>query len=118
MAVIAPVPISPANSQEAGSVSVFQWANIAPGDTCLPISDAAKADRFIEFDGPFGGATMAVTGTTAGISYKALRDMSGIRLDAITAASCYQIMEGARSILPTINGGTGSLITVTITLIR
>ncbi len=82
------------------------WA-MAVGDTAQPLQYAQWADRSIQVEGTFGGATVTFQGSNSGNTYVSLTDPQGNTL-SLTAAGIKQVMEVTAYIKPVVTGGDGT----------
>lgn len=98
--------------QGAQSVALAQWA-LGIADTGNPVTLTDGADRSIQVEGTFGGATVTVQGSNDGTNWETLRDPLG-NLLTFTAAGLKAILEMTIYTRVISAGGTGTAITATL----
>lgn len=112
MAIIAPTISVPFQNDD--SVVLVQWINVTEADTCSATDDYIRyADRSVQFEGTFGGATAIIQGSLDGTNFHNLHDPFGNNLST-TSATFAAITELARQYKPTFSGGSSQSITVTL----
>jgi hypothetical protein len=89
-----------------GGGHVVSWPTMA-NDDGKPLEGAAAADRSVQFEGTFGGATFVLEGSNDGTNYHTLKDPFGNGIE-VTAAGFVGVMEVARYVRPRGSGGTGT----------
>lgn len=89
------------------------WAHCVTGDTLEAASIADFTDRSVQFAGTFGSATLTIVGSNDGANYVGLTDPSSTAISK-TSAAIEGILEATAYIKPTISGGTGDDVTVTV----
>lgn len=67
----------------------------------------------VQISGTIGGATIVLQGSNDGTTYATLKDLQGNNL-SFTAAGYAEFSSGAAFIKPSISGGTGDSINVTV----
>ncbi len=97
---------------------VITWANVGDADTCKAVSRPDLADKSVQVEGTFGGATMKLQGSndsTTGSdgNFETLNDPTGNAI-SLTSAGLKQVTEATAWIKPATSGGTGSSLTVTV----
>jgi hypothetical protein len=117
MAVITPTFANIVGSTGGIDAVIIKWGPIGDSDTCAPVQRPDIADRSIQVEGTFGGATIAMEGSndsTTGLdgNFRTLRDPVGVALNFI-AADIRQTMEATLWIKAVTSGGAGSSLTVT-----
>lgn len=90
------------------------WAGLLADDDGDVVDGADYADRSVQIDGTFGGATVEIQGSNDGTNWYVLTDPQG-NLIAKTDVSLEQVSEITRFIRPFIDGGDGTT-DVTVTL--
>lgn len=111
MATITPTITDISND---GSVQKVVWANLTNTDTVGAVARMAEwADRSIQVAGTFGGATIVIEGSNDETNYSTLNNAQGTAL-SFTAAGLKQIVEVPAVLRPSLSGGTGSTLTVTM----
>lgn len=97
-----------------GSVVQIQWAHLTNTDTVgAAVPMVEYADRSVQIAGTFGGSTTVIEGTNDETNYATLNNAQGTALSA-TAAILKQIVEVPKWLRPSLSGGAGADITVTI----
>jgi hypothetical protein len=98
---------------------VVTWANVTQADTFTPIGPrwADYADRNVQIQGTFGGATVVLTGSNDGSNYFTLTDPQGNSISK-TSAALEQITEATAFVQPTHSGGAGESVTVVMLMRR
>ena len=90
------------------------WALLAADDVGDNLDGSSYADRSVQIDGTFGGASVEIQGSNDGTNWYVLTDPQG-NLITKTSASLEQISEITRFVRPLIDGGDGTTdITVTL----
>jgi hypothetical protein len=91
---------------------------LADGQTGNAVVDLflRQGDRSVQVEGTFGGSTCQVQGSNDGTNFHTLHDPLGNILN-YTSAGLNQILEVADQMAPTIVGGSGISLTITM-LIR
>lgn len=98
------------------SCVLVQWADLANGDEGEPVKLAGAADRSVQVEGVFSGATVAVVGSLDESNFEVLTDPQGNGLN-FTAAKIEAVTEATVQAKPTVSGGDGStLVTVSMLL--
>ncbi|MFP5511104.1 MAG: hypothetical protein ACLGIP_18445 [Alphaproteobacteria bacterium] len=87
----------------AGNATITRYA---------PLTSLTTAS--VQVGGTFGGATVALQGSNDGVTYTTLMDAAGSPL-SFTAAGYAEFSSAAAFIKPSISGGTGDSINVTVT---
>lgn len=90
----------------AGEVALVAWS-MAQGDTAVPFALAVYADRTIQVDGVFGGASVSIRGSNDDVNYYTLTDPQGNAL-SFSAGGLETIMELPYYVKPVIFGGDGT----------
>lgn len=97
---------------------VIQWGPLLSGDTAQPVIDDSNvtgyADRSVQVNGTFGGATVALAGSNDGVNFETLSDPTGVAL-SFTANKLKAVLEAPRQIKPVISAGDGTT-AVTVSL--
>jgi hypothetical protein len=117
MAVISPNFTSISGPNGGTDALIIKWGPIGDADTCAPVQRPDLADRTVQVEGTFAGATVAVQGSndsTTGLdgNFRDLNDPVGVALH-FTAQAIKQTMEATLWIKPSTSGGSGSSLTVT-----
>jgi hypothetical protein len=86
----------------AGNANITRYA---------PLISLATAS--VQIGGTFGGATVVLQGSNDGVTYTTLKDVTGTNISA-TSAGYFEFSSGAAFIKPSISGGTGDSINVTV----
>lgn len=114
MATINPTtPYPDVSFRGNGSCFKVQWTPVTENDTCAVVSLPEYADRSIQVEGTFGGASVAVNGSNDGTNFRALKDPSSTAI-AITVAGIKAVLENTIYTQPSPSGGTGQSLTVTM----
>jgi hypothetical protein len=106
----------------AGAGFVASWGPIHQGDVCTPITELSgkvdHADRSVQVEGTFGGATIALNGSNDKSNFRTLNDPSMTPL-TFTAAGLRAVLEAVVQFAPSISGGDGTTgVTVSVLLRR
>lgn len=109
---------SPAQSKATGNTraTLVQWAGLAAsGDDgqVYPCFQIALADRSVQVEGTFGGATVLIEGSLDGANFRTLTDALGSPL-SFTAAGLKYITEPVAYVRPRLTAGAGASLTVTM----
>jgi hypothetical protein len=93
------------------------FTGINPGDTAdgVLISGTAGAIGAVQVHGTLGGATIALQVSNDNVNFFNLTDAGGTAI-TFTAAGLRDFSTAAAFIRPSITGGTGSNVTVTVVL--
>lgn len=94
-------------------VFLHTWAALATNDDGTPAQLVQAADRTVQVEGTFGGATCTLQGSLDGSNWRTLTDMQGSDL-TFTAAGIAMVMEATIYTRPAITGGAGASINVTL----
>lgn len=94
-----------------GAVELFTWAAMGGSDVGDAVGFPQHADRCVQIDGTFGGATVVMQGSIDGSTWFTLTDPQGNSISK-TSAALEQIEEVPLYIRPSVSGGTGSSINV------
>lgn len=86
----------------AGNASIQRYA---------PMVSLSTAS--VQVSGTIGGATIVLQGSNDGVTYATLKDLQGNNL-SFAAAGYAEFSSGAAFIKPSISGGTGDSINVTV----
>lgn len=92
-----------AGENTAGNASIARYA---------PLVSLVTAS--VQVGGTFGGATVVLQGSNDGVTYATLKDLQGNNI-SFTSAGYAEFSSGAAFIKPSISGGTGDSINVTVT---
>ena len=92
-----------------------EWAGIAAGDTAEPVQWAGDADRSVQVEGTFDGATITIEGSIDEVNFRTLSDPTGTGL-TFTSGRIEAITEAVVMIRPSISGGTTVDVTVSLLL--
>ncbi len=72
------------------------------------------ANASVQIGGTFGAATVVLQGSNDGVTFATLKDLAGNDISA-TSAAYFEFSSGAAFVKPSISGGTGDSINVTLT---
>lgn len=89
------------------------WAALATGDDGQAVELPGYADRSVQVDGTFGGATVTIQVSNTGTTWFSATDPQGNAL-AFTAGGLEQLQEIARYTRCLVTGGAGSALIVNI----
>ena len=91
------------------------WPAMSTGDVGAPVNLPSFPDCSVQVEGTFGGATVAMVGADEATpaNYRPLTDPQGNAI-SMTAKGIEQIEEIASWIRPTVTGGAGSGLAVTL----
>lgn len=95
-----------------GKGHVYTWV-LGAGDDGAPIEVVDFADRSVQVEGTFGGASLAVEGSNDSTNYRTLTDPQGNDL-LVTSAKVEMVTEVTRRLRPRVVGGSGASLTVTL----
>jgi hypothetical protein len=87
------------------------WSAMGNADNGAPQTPSSLADKTVQFDGTFGGATAVLSGSNDGTSWFTLSQPDGSPISA-TVSALMQIVENTKYVRPTTSGGAGSSINV------
>jgi hypothetical protein len=118
MAVVNPTFTKVRGSAGGIDAVIIQWT-LGDSDTATPVQLPSPADRTVQVEGTFGGATMVLQGSndsTTGSdgNYHTLNDPLGAAISVAAAGAIKQVMEVTRWMKPSTSGGSGSSLTMTI----
>jgi hypothetical protein len=121
MAVVTPT-LSPLPSGQQSDLQIWTYANMANGDTGLPLELGNYTDRSIQVLGTFGaGGNVRMQGTlqdpSSSPTWATLTDPQGNALD-ITSAKIEQVSEITRGIRPNITAGDGTTSLTVIVMVK
>jgi hypothetical protein len=116
---VVPVNITPIPNPGNPLGWLVQWANMQAGDTGAPLFDLWQfADRSIQVEGVFGGASGVLNGSNDGVNQRVLSDPQGLPL-SFTAGAIKAISECSGTVQPAVIGGDGTTsLTFTIVMRR
>lgn len=83
------------------------WAGLTASESGEAISLAEFADRSVQIEGTFGGASVVIEGSNDGVTYYTLNDLQGAALSA-SAAKVEGIAELTYQVRPRVSGGDGT----------
>ena len=93
------------------------WGPVAAGDTFTPVPiQAGFANRSVQIEGTFGGATFGLQGSNDGTNYRNLNNLQNTAITTISAGAVLGVAELPAFIQPTISGGAGTSVTITLLL--
>lgn len=88
-----------------GGIMRIVWT-LASGDTGADANYPGWADRNAQVEGVTGGATVALQGSNDGTNWRALFDMNGNSLAAVTAGGAIRmVQENSLNFRPSVTGG-------------
>lgn len=96
---------------------VVVWPDLHEGDTATPVRLAQFADRTVQIEGTFGGATVTFEGSVDESNFHVLTDPQGNPISA-TVGRLEAVTENTTVVKPVISGGSGTTITVTMLVKR
>ena len=89
-------------------VVLYTWANLANGDSGLPVQGPGWADRTFQLTGTFGsGGTCVIEGSNDGVNYAVLDDPFGNPM-SFTTAVLKQLIEIPLWVRPRVSVGDGT----------
>lgn len=91
------------------------WSAMGNADTGTSVLMSGAADRSVQIEGTFGGATVVIQGSNDGSNWQSLTDPQGNAISK-AAASLEQISELTRYIRAVTSGGTGTSVNVNVLL--
>jgi hypothetical protein len=86
----------------AGNASISRYA---------PLVSASTAS--VQVTGTFGGATVVLQGSNDGTNYVTIKDLTGTDI-SLTSAGIREFSSGCAFFKPSISGGTGDSLTITL----
>ena len=89
----------------ASRVHVVTWGPMATSDVGDNVEMPNSADRSIQVDGTFGGATIILQGSNDGVTWFTLTSPDGTAC-SFTSAGLKQVLEVVRYMRPSVTGGT------------
>lgn len=89
------------------NVQVVQWPLALQSSTFERFECPGAADRSVQVEGTFNGASIGLEGSNDGTTYHALNDLSGTPI-ALAASGLAQVLELTRYVRPAMTGGGGS----------
>jgi hypothetical protein len=92
---------------------VIKWTAVTEADTCAPVAIPTHADRSVQVNGTFGGATAVIQGSNDGTNYLTLNNPADAAL-SFSSAGLEAILESTAYIKPLISGGTGQTLNIYI----
>lgn len=113
MATISPTYTKLESERNSANMLVITWTPVTEADTCAPAACGDFADRSVQFDGTFGGATVKLQGSNNGSAYADLTDPQGNAISK-TSAALEAVMELTAYTKPVISGGTSQSLTITL----
>lgn len=99
-----------------GTSRSVQWSGMATGDSGSAYEVSPWSLISAQATGTFGGATVAIEGSNDGTNFVTLTKAPGSTAASFTAAGLLQVVEHPRYIRPSVTGGAGSGIAVTLLL--
>jgi hypothetical protein len=85
-----------------------EWQALGEGDTGRPMGGGKLADKTVQVDGTFDGATVALEGSMDGVNWATLSDSDGDPVSTTTTGYMAMIVENPRFIRPNVTGGGAS----------
>lgn len=113
MATINPTITVFENAKFSRQLIKVTWTPVTEADTCAPVECGDFADRSVQIDGTFGGATVVFQGSNDGTNYVTLTDPQGNNISK-NAAGMEAVTELTALARPSASGGTGQSLTVTM----
>lgn len=107
--------ITPVTDGGMFDVYLVQWLAMGNADTGTQIKLSGAADRSVQIEGTFGGATITVQGSNDGSNWQSLTDPQGNAI-AKTSAALEAIQELTRYVRVISSGGTGTNVNVSLLL--
>lgn len=95
-----------------GKGHVYSWL-LGVSDDGVPIEVVNFADRSVQVEGSFGGASVSIEGSNDGLNYRTLTDPQGNDL-LISTAKIEMITEVTRFLRPRVISGTTTSLTVSL----
>lgn len=99
----------------AQDVYLVTWPAMGGSDMGVAAPMAGAADRTVQVEGTFGGATVVFQGSNDGSNYETLTDPQG-NLLSWTSGGIKQVLQLTRYVQPVTTGGGGSSINVNLLL--
>ena len=93
------------------------WANVAPGDVCVPVKLPEFDPVAFQAEGTIGGATVTLAGSLDGSNYHTLNDKTGAAI-SLTAAGMKSVEDHPMYCQPVLTNGTGSSMTFSLLMVR
>lgn len=95
-----------------GKGHVYTWV-LATGDDGAPIENVDFADRSVQVEGTFGGASVLIEGSNDTTTFRTLTDPQGNDL-SVSTAKIEMVTEVTRLLRPRVTGGSGASLTVSL----
>lgn len=95
--------------------SVVTWSGMASGDTGAPFFNdfPMSLAMAVQVEGTFGGASVYLSGSVDGVNYHTLKTLDGGDAQ-MTVAGIMDVSSAVAWLRPSVQGGSGSNITVAI----
>lgn len=101
-----------------GSVALYSYVLTTANGVGSEFQEAPWADRSVQVNGTWGGASLVLEGSNDGVTYEILRDPSSLPL-LFTSNGLKQILEVAMYIRPRLSvAGSGANLNVSIVVHR
>lgn len=91
-------------------VEVFIWSGLAAGDDGQPLPFPGAADRSVQVEGTFGGATVTIEGALdPAASFRTLTDAGHVSLSFTSVPTTLKdVLQACTNIRPKVTGGDGT----------
>lgn len=95
-------------------VFTHTWTALTTDDDGTPAQLVQAADRTVQVEGTFGGATCTIQGSLNGQNWRTLTDLQGAPVVFTAVGGLAMVMEATLYLRPVVTGGTGVSINVTL----
>lgn len=95
-----------------GKGHVYSWT-LGVSDDGVPIEVVNFADRSVQVEGSFGGASVSIEGSNDGVNYRTLTDPQGNDL-LITTPKVEMVTEVTQFLRPRVVSGAATSVTVSL----
>lgn len=92
---------------------LITWGPFTENDTPLLAEVPGGRDVSVQIAGTFGGATVVLNGSNDGVNFVGSKDLDAAAISK-AAAALVGVREKTRYYKPTVSGGTGQSLTVTL----
>jgi hypothetical protein len=106
-------PVQTVIGRGDGSCILVQWSGVTEADTCVAVEIPDKADKSVQVAGTFGSATAILEGSNDGTNFSGLRSPDSVAI-SLTATGLKQVLENTRYVRPSMSGGTGQSLTISM----
>ncbi len=98
---------------EYAGTAVYRWADLANGDTGVPLAGGRLADRSVQVIGTFGvGGKAFIEGSCDGQNWAALNDPQGNKLEIANSTVIKAPLEAVPFLRPRVSGDGSTNLTI------